>query len=113
VLLDSDDCHMVAMIPASGEVMLGKLRTDYGREFHLADEKTVREMFADCEPGVVPGMPAAWGMEMVWDDALLAQPDLYLEAGDHSRLIHIETRYLKDLIGDSPCCRFSQPLRRH
>jgi len=113
VLLESDDCYMVAMVPASDEVMLGKLRSDYGREFHLADANAIRAMFSDCEAGVVPGMPAAWGVEMVWDDALLTQPDVYLEAGDHSRLIHLETRYLRDLIGESPQCRIGQPSRKH
>jgi Ala-tRNA(Pro) deacylase len=46
---------------------------------------------------------------MVWDDALMAMPDIYLEAGDHERLIHVETRYLRDLFGDAPHCRFTQP----
>jgi hypothetical protein len=39
----------------------------------------------------------------------MAQPDIYLEAGDHERLLHIETRYLAELFGDAPHCRFSQP----
>ena len=113
VLLDSPDCQMVAMIPADQEIRLGKLRQDTGVELTLADEATVSRIFSDCDPGVVPGLPNAWGVEMVWDDALMAQPDIYLEAGDHERLLHIETRYLREAFGDAPHCHFSQPRMQH
>lgn len=113
VLLDSMDCQMVAMIPADQEVQLGKLRQDVGVEFSLADEASVSRLFPECDPGVVPGLPNAWGVEMVWDDALMAQPDVYLEAGDHERLLHIETRFLREAFGDAPSCHFSQPRMQH
>ncbi len=113
VLLDGQECQMVAMIPADQEIHLGKLGLDHGVEFSLATESSVSSLFAECEPGVVPGLPNAWGVEMVWDDALMAQPDVYLEAGDHKRLLHIETRYLREAFGDSPHCHFCQPRMMH
>jgi Ala-tRNA(Pro) deacylase len=113
VLLDGMGCQMVAMIPADQEVHLGRLGLDQGVEFSLADEASVGRLFTECEPGVVPGLPNAWGVEMVWDDALMAQPDIYLEAGDHERLLHIETRYLREVFGDAPHCHFSQPRMQH
>jgi len=113
VLLDGMGCQMVAMIPADQEVQLGRLGLDQGVEFSLADEASVGRLFTECEPGVVPGLPNAWGVEMVWDDALMAQPDIYLEAGDHERLLHIETRYLREVFGDAPHCHFSQPRMQH
>ncbi len=109
VLLDGMDCQMVAMIPADQDIRLGKLGQEQGMEFSLADEASVSRLFRECEPGVVPGLPNAWGVDMVWDDALMAQPDIYLEAGDHERLLHIETRYLREAFGDALHCRFSQP----
>ena len=113
VLLEGDQCMMVAMIPADQEIQLGKLSVEQGQEFCLADEKSVSKLFADCDPGVIPGLPQAWGVEMVWDDALMAQPDIYLEAGDHERLVHVETKYLMDMFGEAPHCHFSQPRVRH
>ena len=113
VLLNGADCQMVAMIPADQEVHLGRLGLDNDVEFSLADEISVSRLFRECSPGVVPGLPNAWGVEMVWDDALMAQPDIYLEAGDHERLLHIETRYLREAFGDAPHCRFSQPRSQH
>lgn len=113
VLLDGQDCQMVAMIPANQEIHLGKLGLDHGLAFSLASESSISSLFRECAPGVVPGLPNAWGVEMVWDDDLMAQPDLYLEAGDHERLLHIETRYLRELFGDAPHCHFSQPRMVH
>jgi Ala-tRNA(Pro) deacylase len=113
VLLDGMGCQMVAMIPADQEIHLGKLGQDVGMEVTLADEASVSRLFTECESGVVPGLPNAWGVEMVWDDALLEKPDVYLEAGDHERLLHIETRYLRDVFGDALHCHFSQPRMQH
>ncbi len=113
VLLEGNDCMMVAMIPADQEVQLGRLGMEQGQEFSLAEEKSVNQLFPDCDPGVIPGLPQAWGVQMIWDDALMAEPDIYLEAGDHERLVHVETKYLWDLFGDAPHCHFSQPRVHH
>lgn len=58
-------------------------------------------------------LPNARDVEMVWDDALTAQTDVYLEAGDHERLLHIKTRYLREALGDAPHCHFCRPRTHH
>lgn len=98
VLLEGDDCYMAALIPADQDIRLGLLKMDFGEHLHLADESTVRQAFADCDPGAVPSLPMAWGVDTVWDDELLTQPDIYLEAGDHQRLIHVETSDLLEIL---------------
>lgn len=113
VLLEGDGCYLAALVPADREIRLGRLIPDYGPHVHLADESVISDLFADCDPGVVPGLPPAWGVETIWDEDLLAQPDVYLDAGDHVRLIHLETRYLKQLLRDMPHCHFCGPRKRH
>jgi Ala-tRNA(Pro) deacylase len=113
VLLESDDCLLAAMVSADHEVSLGRLRDDFGERIHLADEATIRARFTDCDPGAIPGLTTAWGVDMVWEDDLLAQPDLYLETGDHTHLLHVETRTLKELLAGMPHCHFSKPRRMH
>jgi Ala-tRNA(Pro) deacylase len=108
VLLDGDRCQMVAMIPADRDIHLGKLGQDHGIDFRLAAPRSMDALFKGCDSGVVPGLPTAWGVEMVWDDALMDNDWLYLEAGDHERLVKIETRYLRELFGDAPHCRFCE-----
>lgn len=113
VLLESEDNLVAAMIPADREVSLGRLKEDYGEQIHLADEATIRRTFSECDPGAIPGLTKAWGVDMVWDDELLSQPDLYLETGDHMHLLHVETGDLKGLISDAPHCHFGKPRTVH
>jgi len=113
VLLEGDDCVLVAMVPADQDIRIEKLQMELGRSLRLADEATVKDVFGDCDPGTVPGLPMAWGVETVWDDALLAQPDLHLELGDHRHLIHLETRKLQMALEDMPHCRFGGPRHLH
>ena len=114
VLLEGDDaCLVVAMIPADQEIQLGQLQVEYGSHLHLADEATVRRQFDDCDPGAVPGLAIAWGVETVWDDSLLAQPDIHLEAGDHRHLIHVQTRNLQMALEAMTSCHFSAPKHMH
>jgi Ala-tRNA(Pro) deacylase len=43
----------------------------------------------------------------VVDDAVLAQSDVYFEAGDHEQLIHMSMRDFKKLLGDAAHGSFS------
>lgn len=113
VLLEGDGCVLAAVIPADQEVGLGRLRYELGEYLHLADEATVQTLFADCEPGAMPGLPIVWGIETVWDDDLLANPDIYLEAGDHVRLIHVVTQDLRRALADLSHAHFCRPRRPH
>lgn len=113
VLLEGDGCFMAALIPADQEIRLGHLTQEYGPHIRLADEAAICNVFSDCVPGVVPGLPPAWGIETLWDDELMAQPDVYLDAGDHERLIHLDTYYLRVLFAEMPHCHFSGPKKHH
>lgn len=113
VLLEADDCVLAAMLPADEEVRLGHLKWDFGERLHLAEEAMIRSTFSDCDPGTVPGLPTAWGVETVWDDDLLAQPDIYLEAGDHRRLFRVATSDLCRALPELSHCHFGQPRKMH
>ena len=113
VLLESDDGLVAAMHPASQQVSLGRLRQDYGGSVRLSDPKTIRSMFGDCDAGTMPSLTTAWGIDMVWDEELMQQPDLCRETGDHLHLIHLETRRLMTALGDTPHCHFGTPRRLH
>ncbi|MCS6786822.1 MAG: YbaK/EbsC family protein [Thiobacillaceae bacterium] len=113
VLLEGEEGLVAAMLPADRDIRLEQLRQEYGPDLHLADAALIGRVFTDCEPGVVPGLPQAWGVETLWDDTLLAQPDIYLEAGDHERLIHVSTRHLREVSPQMRHCQFSGPVVHH
>ncbi len=106
-----DDAHCImAILPASRRLDLDRLQSSVGRPIHLAPEAELKALFDDCEPGAVPPVGVAYGMETVWDDCLMAQPDTYFEAGDHETLVHMKTGDFIGLLKDARHLPFSSPI---
>jgi len=90
VIVEDDAGCVVAVVPADRSVSLRKLSLLLGREhMRLADENRIAALFADCDRGAVPALGMAWGIETVVDDELEAIDVLYVEAGDHERLLRM------------------------
>lgn len=100
---------IMAVVPASRSVELGRLAQEIGRPLQLASEKDAASLFADCEAGAIPPLGPAYGVETVVDDSLMEEPELYFEAGDHQHLVHLATRELFWLLSDCKHGEFSQP----
>ena len=71
------------------------------------DEEQVETLFLDCEPGSVPALGAAYGLNVVVDDSLAQQPDIYFEGGDHANLVHISGTSFQKLMKDARHGRFT------
>ncbi len=89
VLLEDEAGYLMAVIPSTHRIDLGKLHHQRQRQIGLAVEREVAELFPDCDPGAIPAIGAAYLVETIIDDTLLAQPDVYFEAGDHEELVHM------------------------
>lgn len=101
VMLGDDDGQMVmAVLPASHQLKLKQVRKATGRHLHLVREMDFAQLFPDCEVGAIPALGNAYGMDMVWDDCLADQSDIFLEAGDHESLVHVTGRDFIDLVRD-------------
>jgi Ala-tRNA(Pro) deacylase len=112
VVLEDEDARMVmAVLPASRKLRLDELRSYTGRMLHLATEPELRRRFDDCELGAVPPIGSAYGMETIVDESLMAQPELYFEAGDHETLVHMKTSDFVGLLQGAPRTAFSAPLQ--
>ncbi len=96
VVLEDGTHAVMAVLPASRRLELGELQTRNGPALRLAAETKLKYLFSDCEPGAVPPVGMVYGIETIWDDSLLEQPETYFEAGDHETLVHMKTR---DFIG--------------
>jgi Ala-tRNA(Pro) deacylase len=93
VLFCSDDHYVLAVVPAGRRVDAAALSALLGeRELMLASEDELANLFPDCELGAVPAVGAAYGLPTVVDAALLAEDDVYLEAGDHQNLVRVAGR---------------------
>lgn len=91
VLLEDDRGYLMALVPANAHVRIGRLGRQMNRPaLRLATEAELARLFADCAVGAVPPLGPAYGMDMVVDTSLAAKPELYMEAGDHEHLIHLQ-----------------------
>lgn len=107
VLLKDDDGYLLAVLPATYRLHLGKLHQALDRLVGLATEKETAALFTDCEVGAIPPVGLLYDLDTVVDDALLAQSDIYFEAGDHEQLIHMSRESFGKLLGDAAHSSFS------
>jgi Ala-tRNA(Pro) deacylase len=112
VLLEDDLEHshyVIAVLPASYRLVLPEVALRIGRQVHLATEEDAAGLFEDCETGAIPAVGPAYGVETIVDDSLIAQPELYFEAGDHEHLVRMKTEDFMRVLGDCPHGRFGRP----
>jgi Ala-tRNA(Pro) deacylase len=89
VVLCDEHGFLIAVVPATHRLQLGQLRRQLARLLSLATESEIQSLFSDCAVGAVPPMGPAYGLEVIIDDSLNNQPDIFFEGGDHQELIHI------------------------
>ena len=89
VILEDDDGYVMAVLPSTHHVRLGKLNRELNRTLRLTTEEQLVSLFADCEKGAIPPVGLAYGMATIIDDSLVNQPEIFFEAGDHETLIQV------------------------
>lgn len=109
VLLEDDEGCVLAVVPADKTVMLHQVAEMLGRkELHLSDENRIASLFPDCDRGAVPPLGMAWGLETVVDDELEANDTIYMEAGDHERLLRMSREQFHALMDGARHGRISR-----
>ncbi len=101
VLLRDERGYVLAVIPSTRRVALGSLERMLDRELNIASESEVANIFSDCDIGAVPPVGAAYGVDVIYDEKLVAAGDLYFEAGDHRNLVHISGNDFNALMRDA------------
>ena len=92
VIVKDEDHFVMAVLPASHHVKLGDLSSVLGRAVRLATEDEASELFPDCSTGAIPSLGAAYGVDMVVDDSLAKQPEVYFEGEDHTSLVQVSAK---------------------
>ncbi len=107
VILEDETGCVMAVIPADKTVMVGELARLLGRkELRLADESRIAMLFADCDLGAVPPVGMAWGIETIIDDELEDNDVVYMEGGDHERLLRMSHDQFHSLMSSQRHGRF-------
>jgi Ala-tRNA(Pro) deacylase len=99
VVVEDDTGCMMVVVPADRNVRLGQLCHALDRKhLRLADEARIASMFTDCDRGAVPAVGMAWDVETLVDDELEANAVVYIESGDHERLLRMSHDQFHDLM---------------
>jgi Ala-tRNA(Pro) deacylase len=107
VLLRDDVGYAVAVLPASHHIRLSELKRQFGSDVELASEREAEELFEDCARGAIPAVGECYGLDMLVDDSLDEQPEVYFEGGDHETLIHMSHREFAGLTATARHASFS------
>jgi Ala-tRNA(Pro) deacylase len=107
VVLRRDDEYLLAVVPASHHLRLSELRTTLGDNVDMASEAEINQLFRDCVYGAVPAVGKCYGLSTIVDDSIEAQPEIYMEAGDHETLLHLSHAQFTRLTANALHGRFS------
>jgi Ala-tRNA(Pro) deacylase len=89
VLLRDEMGYALAVLPASHHIRLSELKRQFGDDVRLASEREIVELFQDCVRGAIPALGDCYGLDLVVDDSIDEQPEVYFEGGDHSTLVRV------------------------
>jgi len=109
VVLKDDQGFVLAVLPATHQILTDVLNSTLHRRLGLASEADLSGLFTDCERGAVPPLGPDYGIPTVVDSVLRDQPDIYLEAGDHEELVHVSEKSFERLMDGAQFLRFSRP----
>ena len=89
VLLKDTGGYLLCVIPGNSWVRFHGLQAELNREFELAPEPEVEQMFSDCDPGAIPCTGTAYDVETVVDETFSSLAFVYFESGDHEHLVRV------------------------
>jgi Ala-tRNA(Pro) deacylase len=107
IVLRRDEGYMLAVLPASHHIRLSDLRRQIGNDVDLASEMEIDQLFRDCAHGAVPPIGECYGLDVIVDDSIQEQPDVYLESGDHETLLHMSQAQFARVTAHAQHGRFS------
>jgi Ala-tRNA(Pro) deacylase len=107
VLINVDGKMIMAVLPASYRVNLERLRSLlHAEHIEIAMEKEFEEIFPGCETGAMPPFGNLYGMPVYVAASLVAEDDIYFNAGSHTEMVKMRFTDYENLV-DPEVIRFS------
>ncbi|SDR47724.1 Ala-tRNA(Pro) deacylase [Rhizobiales bacterium GAS191] len=113
IVLRLDRGYMLAVLPASHHIRMPELKLRLGDDVELASEDEAARLFKDCTRGAIPAVGDCYSLDVIVDDSIEKQPEIYMEGGDHATLVHMAYAQFARLTGDALHGRFSTHDRDH
>ncbi|WP_201862897.1 aminoacyl-tRNA deacylase [Microvirga soli] len=110
VMLSDGQHYMLAVMPASHHLRMSDLKTELGQELRLASEEEIVEVFRDCDRGAIPPVGSCYGLNVIIENDMDRQHDIYFEGGDHATLVHMKADEFARLNPQAQHGSFSEPM---
>jgi len=110
VVLRHENGYILAVLPASHHVRLSELRRRLSGPVELACEAEIDRLFPDCVHGAIPPVGQCYGLPLIVDSSIEMEPDIYMEAGDHETLLHMDHAQFTHLMAQARHGHFSEKL---
>jgi len=110
ILKDHEDRKLMAILPANNKLSLSILNEELKGSYQLIKEREVYQMFADCEHGAIPPIGEVYNIPTVCDSLLDDLETVYIEAGDHRKLLQLSHDNFESLVANSKHLRFSREV---
>ena len=107
IVLRRNGAYILAVLPASHRIHFSDLRLQLGDDISLASEDEIAQLFLDCARGAVPPIGNCYGLDVVIDESINEQPEVYMEGGDHETLVHMGHTQFAQITADAQRGRFS------
>jgi Ala-tRNA(Pro) deacylase len=102
VVMRDQEGFVVGVVPANHSLEIDWVNEELNRNLQIASEAEFKKIFTDCEPGAVPALGDAYGLNVIWDNDLAYTSDVYIEAGDHEHLFCLDRKSFKKLMKSLP-----------
>ncbi len=107
IVLRHNGGYMLAVLPASHHLRMAELRERLGDDVDMASEREIGELFIDCAQGAVPAAGGCYGLDVIVEESIQKEPEIFLEAGDHQTLLHMSRAEFARLTADAMHGRIS------
>ena len=111
VVLGDENGVLMAVIPGDSTVEIEAVSRQVGRRLRLVRDIRLTELFDDCEPGAIPPVGPAYGIETIVDDRLLELKEICFVAGDHGELLCVKREVFLMLLQGARHARIGRPSR--
>lgn len=112
LLVEAAGRTWMAILPLSHVLDFAALEQVLGAAPRLLPVGQAAAWFPDCEPGCVPPLPQAYGLDAVADAALFDLDAVVLEAGSRSALVRVDAADFARLTGEATRARIGWPDHR-
>jgi len=98
VILEDEHGYVMVLIPSNMRVKIGELNQLLNRRMGLTTEETIQKLFCDCDPGAIIPAVETHQIETVVDYNLDDCNDVYIEAGNHQDILHLNANGFRKLL---------------